>query len=166
MTKGHDMSDNWQISTEEFWTVEGEYDNQSPADLEELADGFTGYDGLDFQWYVQRVADRIFDIHQGRNVANQFVFSLTCNSDGEIDGGVINLSIPQTSLYLTTSVEWKRMTNDRSATGRDGLLAIKEALLDYEYGNIVRMASVWGLMHSFDEEPSEDDNDSNDEKEN
>jgi hypothetical protein len=154
------MSDNWQISTEEFWTTEIKDDPTAVEELADLADGFEGYKAMDFQWCVQRVADRIFNIHRQRDVANQFVFSLTCNTDGEIDGGVVNLSIPQTGLYLCTSVEWKRMTNDREATGREGLLAIKEALLDYEYLNIVRMASVWGLMHSND-----NDND-NDEKDN
>jgi hypothetical protein len=145
------MSDIWEISEEEFFTAETDSHVENEAEeLADLADGYQGYLGSEFHWYAQQVADRIFNIHAQRNVANQFVFSLTCNADGEIDGAVVSLSIPQTSLYLTTSVEWKRMTNDREATGRAGLYAIKEALLDYEYANIWRMAEAWGLTHSFD----------------
>lgn len=135
----------WQISEEDFFTLETGNGPNEAEEMTDLAESFLGYEDFDFQWYVEQVGRRILNIHQHRGLSNEFVFDLTSGNDGTINGGVVSLSIPQTSLYLTTGVEWKRMTNDREATGRAGLLAIKEALLDFEYANIWRMAETWGL---------------------
>ena len=144
--EGDEPNNDWQISDEDFETVRTTNDGDAwPEEWADMCEAFEGYEGLDFQMYAQRVADRIFNIHQEREVNGQFIWSLTCNADGEIDGGVVSIAIPQTGLYLTTSVEWKRMTDNREAAGRRGLLAIKAALLDYEYRNARGMFDVWGL---------------------
>jgi hypothetical protein len=143
------MSDNWEITDEEFFTVETGNNEAEAEEMAELADGYQGYLGLEFHWYAQQVADRIYNIHAAREVNGEFVFSLTCNADGEIDGCVVNLSIPHSGFYLVRSIEWKHMTDDRGATGRDGILAIKHALLDYEYALLRRYAIENTLLRTY-----------------
>jgi hypothetical protein len=138
------MSGNWQVTDEEFFTL-ATTDGNPVEELDELADGFKGYDGLDFAWNVQQVAERIYNIHGDRPVEAMFLFSLTCNADGEIDGGDVMLSIPLTGFYLVESLEWKHMTNDRNAIGRAGLLAIKNCLLE-SYERMLAFAIGKGLI--------------------
>lgn len=138
------MSDNWQITSTQFFAEDLE--GLDAEDLAELGEGYKGYDGLDFLWTVQRVADRIFNIHMARDVRGTFIFSLTCNADGEIDGAIVSIDIPgEWSLYLNESLEEKRLTDDRSAMDTQGLLAIKDALM-FSYERIRKYATTKGLI--------------------
>ena len=134
----------WEITDDDFISIEIE-DSDDIAELADLADGFKGYEEFDFQWYAQQVADRIFNIHMKRGVDACFVFSLTCNSNGEIDGAEVYCSIPGRMQNISRSLEWKRMTDDREAVGTAGLLAIKNALM-YEYASCRSLAEEVGLI--------------------
>ena len=75
-----------------------------------------------------------------------FVFSLTCNADGEIDGGDVMVSLPgYPALYLVESVEYKHLTNNRTATHHGGLIAIKHALME-AYGRARFIAAERGFL--------------------
>lgn len=133
------MTGDWRITDEEFMAPGDNWD------FADLSGGFDGYAGLDFDWHVQQVADRIFHIHLDRDIKENFVFSLTCNADGERDGGVVSLPLPSATFYLVESLESKRMTDDRDAVETDGILAIKNCLMD-SYGRLRHYAVSKGLI--------------------
>jgi len=115
------LNNHWEISNDDL---------VADADFAADAAGFEAYDSLDFEYQVQQVADRIFEIHQERDVRGQFMFGFDANNEGEISAGEVAIACTgEFSMYLMHNLDLKRLTDDREATGWDQAVAIRDALM-------------------------------------
>lgn len=102
------------------WAADNNYD---PEDLDE----FEGYmDDSYYSWCSQMTS-----ILSDSGIAPDLTLSLLTSADsGTIDYSMVELN-QRDITYRSRGAELKHLTDDRDATGMDGLLAIATSLIDY-----------------------------------
>jgi len=115
------LNNHWEISNDDLVADE---------DFAEGVPDYSNYEGFDFYYQVQQVADRIFTIHQDRGVRGEFVFGFEANYEGELQSASVAIACTDRwSMYLYQWLDLKRLTDNREATGADQAYAIRDALM-------------------------------------
>jgi hypothetical protein len=114
-------NNHWQISNDDLL---------DDPNFAESAEGFHSYDGYEFEYQAQQVADRIFAIHMAREVRGEFIFGFESNAEGEIQSASVAIACEgEWSLYLLRWLELRQLTTSREATAHDQAFAIRDALM-------------------------------------
>jgi len=111
--------------TNALTSPEGEWTNEPMVDPEEFSEGQSVYGSGDFIWTVDAVAEALREsgLVPGLHV------SLLQNNSGFVDYSMIEIHDDTRMIYLSRGAELKHLTEDRSATGWNGVLAIARALI-------------------------------------
>ena len=132
------MSSNWQITDEELLHADEFFTD--------AVEHFEPYSSMDFEEQVSLVADRIFNIHMGRNISGEFLFSFECSADrSELQGATVAVSLNNGNGYLTQFIDMKYLTEDRDAVGAAQAVAIKDRLMS-AYATARTIAVSAGLV--------------------
>lgn len=112
--------------TRAITTSEGEWTDEPMVDPEQFDEGAVVYGDGDFIYIVSDIAEAL----RSSGLVPGLHISLLQNSSGFVDYSMIQIHDDARGIYLSRGCEIKHLTNDRSALGWDGALAIARRLID------------------------------------